>query len=227
MFNINVHRKEYQYDYATVIPKLLPEKICTELRSRVNSAIQDQKVKLVNHNGLGNDLVTDNGGKYLHHIFQGQDVRDHLPELVSFYHALPPIVEMVTSLDVVVSPYDRSDINIKVYPAGGGTLGLHRDTNGITVLLFLTTNKEAPLRMQMPRTHPSKKEPWIEHKNIYANSGDLLIMRGRDVLHDCEPTITEQKMTVVLNFYDQADTWRPTQFDSFVYDGIAPTMAEV
>jgi hypothetical protein len=227
MFNINIHRKEYHHDFVTVISKLLPEKICAVLRNRVNEVIAAGNVKIVNHKGLGNSSVSDGGGQYLHHIFQGQDVRDYLPELVSFYHSLVPLVGMVTCLDAIASPHDRSDINIKVYPAGGGTLGLHRDTNGITVLLFLTTNKEAPLRMQIPRTHPSKEQPWVEHKKIYANAGDLLIMRGRDVLHDCEPTITEQKMTVVLNFYDKNDTWRPAQFDSFVYDGVAPDVVEV
>jgi hypothetical protein len=128
---------------------------------------------------------------------------------------------LVTNTDTIVSPYEQSEINIKAYPPGGGTLGEHYDTNGITVLLFLTTNKEAPLRMQIPRFHPNKGK-WIENKSIYANQGSLLVMKGREILHDCEPTVYEQKLTVVLNYYEEGDTWRPEQFDNSVYNGIEP-----
>lgn len=129
---------------------------------------------------------------------------------------------MITHTDAVISPYPLSDVNIKAYPAGGGTLGLHYDTNGITVLLFLTTNKEAPLRMQIERSHPSKKESWIEHRHIHACKGSLLVMQGRKVLHDSEPTISEQKFSVVYNYYERHDTYRHEDFDDFVYYGAKP-----
>jgi hypothetical protein len=222
MFQIDKYRSSYHHDYVTVIPNILPKNICAELRKRVNDVIDQGFITLVDHQGKGTDTVSDSGGRYLHHIFKGEDVREYLPELTAVYHSLLPLVNMVTCSDVIVSPYPRSDINIKVYPPGGGTLGEHFDTNGITVLLFLTTNREAPLRLQIPRSHPSKKESWIEREQIYADEGSVLIMRGREVLHDCAPTVTEQKMTVVMNFYKRTDTWRPAQFDSFVYDGIDP-----
>ncbi|MFB2538393.1 MULTISPECIES: hypothetical protein [unclassified Acinetobacter] len=76
--------------------------------------------------------------------------------------------------------------------------------------------------MQIPRTHPSKKEAWIEHKNIYAKKGALLIMQGRKTLHDSEPTVSEQKLSVVLNYYERNDTYRHEDFDNFVYYGIKP-----
>lgn len=148
-------------------------------------------------------------------------MREHLPELVTLYRSTLPLVSAITNQDAVLSPHQRSDINIKVYPPGGGTLGEHYDTNGITVLLFLTSNKEAPLRMQVPRRHPSR-EPWVEKRNIYATAGSLLVMKGREILHDCEPTVTEQKISVVLNYYVRGDTWRHDEFDNFVCDGVSP-----
>ena len=122
----------------------------------------------------------------------------------------------------MVSPYPASDVNIKAYPPGGGTLGLHYDTNGITCLLFLTTNQEAPLRFSVERSHPSKKEPWLEHGRIHARKGALLLMQGRKVLHDCEPTVSEQKLSVVYNYYERHDTYRHADFDNFVYYGSQP-----
>lgn len=222
MFNIQKHRHDYFYNLATVITDLIPVEICDNLTDRVNKIIAQGQVDRVQHTGLGNTAVSDLGGEYNHHIFKGPDIKQHLPELNAIYHAILPLISLVTCTDTVVSPYSLSDINIKAYPPGGGTLGLHYDTNGITVLLFLTENKEAPLRMQIERCHPSKKEPWIEHKKIYAKKGSLLIMQGRKTLHDSEPTITEQKLSVVYNFYERQDTYRHEDFDNFVYYGNRP-----
>jgi hypothetical protein len=105
-------------------------------------------------------------------------------------------------------------------------LGLHYDTNGITVLLFLTTNQEAPLRYQVERSHPSRKEAWVEHGKVHARKGALLIMQGRKVLHDCEPTLKEQKLSVVYNYYERHDTYRHPDFDNFVYYGARPSRLE-
>lgn len=222
MFDINKHRYDYFYNIATVIENLIPADICDNLTDRVNNIIAQGLVDRVKHAGLGTDAVSDMGGVYNHHIFKGPDIRVHLPELNAIYHAIVPMISMITCADAIVSPYPLSDINIKAYPPGGGTLGLHYDTNGITVLLFLTENKEAPLRMQIERKHPEKKEPWIEHKKIYARKGALLVMQGRKTLHDSEPTVTEQKLSVVYNFYERHDTYRHEDFDNFVYYGNQP-----
>ncbi|MDF4002667.1 hypothetical protein P3W33_04530 [Luteibacter sp. PPL552] len=220
-FDLSRHVREYHYDFVTVIDEVMSPQQCGVLRSRIERLIAEGHVKLVDHVGLGNTAVSDEGGRYLHHMFEGEDVRRFLPELTAVYHAALPLVSAVTSQDVVVSPYPRSDVNIKVYPPGGGTLGEHYDTNGITVLLFLTTNREAPLRMQVPRSHPSRGR-WTERRDIHATEGSLLVMKGREVLHDCEPTIRERKISVVLNYYVRGDTWRHAAFDDFVYDGVAP-----
>lgn len=222
MFDINQYRHDYFYNLATVIDGLIPEDLCDALAARINRIISGQGVDWVKHQHLGTDAVSDLGGEYNHQIFKGDDIRQHLPELSAIYHALVPLVSLVTHTDTVVSPYPLSDINIKAYPPGGGTLGLHYDTNGITVLLFLTTNQEAPLRMQVERSHPSKKAPWIEHRHIFAKKGSLLIMQGRKTLHDSEPTLTEQKLSVVYNYYERHDTYRHEDFDNFVYYGIKP-----
>lgn len=219
MFDINHHRHDYFYNLATVIGGLIPDDLCDALAARVNSIIAAQGVDWVRHQSLGTDAVSDLGGAYNHHIFKGDDIRRHLPELTAIYHSLVPLV---IHTDAVVSPYPLSDINIKAYPPGGGTLGLHYDTNGITVLLFLTTNQEAPLRMQIERSHPSQKAPWIEHRRIFATKGSLLIMQGRKTLHDSEPTQNEQKLTVVYNYYERHDTYRHEDFDNFVYYGMQP-----
>ncbi|WP_438870348.1 hypothetical protein [Pseudomonas sp. L1(2025)] len=222
MFDVNQHRHDYFYNLATVIGGIIPDDLCDTLAARVNNIIAVQGVDWVKHQGLGTDAVSDLGGVYNHHIFKGDDIRRYVPELTAIYHSLVPLISLITHTDTVVSPYPLSDINIKAYPAGGGTLGLHYDTNGITVLLFLTTNQEAPLCMQVERHHPSQEKPWIEHRRIFATKGSLLIMQGRKTLHHSEPTVTEQKLSVVYNYYERDDTYRHEDFDNFVYFGKQP-----
>lgn len=47
-------------------------------------------------------------------------------------------------------------------------------------------------------------------------------MQGRKVLHDSAPTKTEQKISVIYNYYERHDTYRHKDFDNFVYFGIKP-----
>ncbi|OGT46822.1 MAG: hypothetical protein A3F17_05065 [Gammaproteobacteria bacterium RIFCSPHIGHO2_12_FULL_41_15] len=222
MFEINKYRYDYFYNYCTMIEGLIPAIVCDRLAKVINQRIEDGSVRLVKHEGRGNQAVSDLGGQYKHHIFKGQDIRSYLPELEILYHGVLPLVSLITCTDAIVSPYEQSDINIKAYPPGGGTLGKHYDSNGISVLFFLTDNHEAPLRLEIPRSHPSQVKPWIEHKKVYAKKGALLLLQGRKVLHDCEPTVNEQKLTVVCNYYERHDTYRHEDFDNFVYYGIQP-----
>lgn len=224
-FSLTRHVREYHYDYVTVLPGVMSKPQSSILVARIEQLIDEGSVKLVDHTGMGTSVVSDAGGRYLHYIFEGSDVRRHFPELGVLYRAILPVVAAITSQDVVLSPHQRSDVNIKCYPPGGGTLGQHFDTNGITVLLFLTTNQEAPLRMQIPRWHPLDKDS-TEGRDVYAEAGSLLVMKGREVLHGCVPTVLERKMTVILNYYVRDDTWRDEGFDDFVYDGKDPGQAK-
>lgn len=127
-FDLLKHARDFQYDYVTVVDGIMSHDMCQRLRERINEIIANGKVRLVNHQGQGTTAVSDLGGRYLHHIFQGNDVREHLPELVTLYRSILPLVSAITNQDAVLSPHQRSDINIKVYPPGGGTLGEHYDT---------------------------------------------------------------------------------------------------
>ena len=124
MFDINKHNHEYFYDYATVIENLIPENLCDILADRVNQCVSKNSVEHVLHESLGTDAVSDLGGKYNHYIFKGQDIRNELKELVAIYHAVVPMISMITCSDIIVSPYPQSDINIKAFTFFLGFFGL-------------------------------------------------------------------------------------------------------
>ena len=114
MFDIQEHQHNYFYNLATVIDDLIPVEICDNLADRANTAIALGLVDHVNHSGLGNDAVSDHGGVYNHHIFKGPDIRAHLPELNAIYHAIAPLISLISCTDSIVSPYPISDINLSL-----------------------------------------------------------------------------------------------------------------
>ncbi len=211
-------QNEYLYKLYLEIEGVIPKPVCREIFNKAKNLIDEGKITLVNHEGLGTDEELDGAGKYFHYIFKGGDIRDHFPELVVLYHCLLPQIALVTCSKAVLSPYRDSDINIKAYPPGGGTIGWHYDTNTITALLYLTSNTEAPLEMEIRRSHPSKPD-WVEKVDYHAREGSLFLMQGRKVWHQSRPTEKEYKMVVVLNYYTETDQWRPSHFDDFVYGG--------
>lgn len=198
-FELSRHRREYHEDFATVVDDVLDDEQCGTLRRRVDWLIAEGQVRRIDHRPLG--------GACLHHLFEGDEVRMHLPELTAVYHASLPLIAAITAKDVVLSPHRRSSINIRAYPAGGGAQGGHYDANGITALLYLTTNTEAPLRMDIPREHPEHGS-CIEQRHYLARAGSLLVMKGRDVIHDSSPTVVERKVSVVFRYGERGDTWR-------------------
>lgn len=105
MFDIDLHRRNYFYDLATVIEGLIPESICDTLTERVNDIIKANGVNLIKHQSLGTDAVSDLGGEYNHHIFKGDDIRGCLPELNAVYHALVPLATRITGFIMMPNPF--------------------------------------------------------------------------------------------------------------------------
>jgi hypothetical protein len=224
MFDIERHRREYHHELITVIPNVFPADLCQKLTERLLGLIERGAIPLVDHEGKGTELELDEGGKYLHHLVDGGGIREHFLELQGAYFAQTQLIAAITSDDVVCSPYPDSDINIKAYPPNGGTVGRHRDTNGITVLMYLTTNTEGPLRLEIDHDDPwagtaMSLQNSTEHREVFAEAGSMVLMQGRKVVHDSEPMKNEFKAVVIYNYYSRGDTRRPGHFDDFVYRG--------
>jgi len=219
MFEIERHRHEYLYNYVTVVPGVIPLETCNRLNVAIGDHIRDGVPRNVQHEGQGTRGELDYGGAYRHHLFDGSHIRAHFPYLMGVYQVLRPLVSLITCCDVVHSPYPVSDVNIKAYPSAGGTIGWHEDTNGITCLIYLTTNTEGQLLLDVPVSKPWMDEVRFERRTIQPVAGSMLLMQGRKVKHMSTPMASEVKNVVVYNFYQRGDTWRPTNFDELVYEG--------
>lgn len=159
---------------------------------------------------------TDKGGAYHHHVIEGDVVRTRLPLLWGWYESVRWLAEAVTMRPVILSPYDRSAVNVKVYTEGDEQ-GWHLDTNAVTALLYLTDvpAKYGTILLPVPR-HPEDEPDPVQHA---VTAGTLLLMQGRRVLHRVPKLGPDAplRITAPLNLYHPDDTWRPADIDDVVY----------
>jgi hypothetical protein len=75
------------------------------------------------------------------HIWQGA-AHAFCRELdaLTAYEVAQVVIEEITKLDVITSPYPLSAVNINRYDAPGGKMSVHCDTNPVSALLYLTDN---------------------------------------------------------------------------------------
>lgn len=218
MFDVERHRREYHHDLHTVIPEVLPADLCSRLVDRLKGLITDQRIPMVDRERKKRTVDLEFDGRYLHYLADGPRVRRSFPELESVYHLLRIFLVTLTSRDVIVSPHKVSDITINGYPPGGGTLGAHYDTNGITVLIYLTTNTEGPLRLEIEHDDPWRGTSMelsrsAVKKEILPVAGSMVVMQGRRVRHDSAPMREEFKAVAIFNYYWTGDTRRPEGLD--------------
>src|SRR4051794_39796586 len=188
MYNITKLQNEYHYNYYTVLPEFLPDRLCVQLRDTAEALIDSGSTLFIDEDRAPSRLELEMGGKYRHYLIGGTSIQQHLPVLAGVYHALLPFLKILTSEDVVVSPYPDSDINIKVYPPNGGTAALHKDTNWLTGLIYLTTNSEGALRVRWQNEDPWQGTEMGEQQpdriDVLPTSGALILMQGRRLMHE-------------------------------------------
>jgi len=102
-----------------------------------------------------------------------------LPSLGLFYYAFLPTVRVVTQQDAVVSPHERSAYSVKLYRPPNGVQGWQYDSNGITVLLYLTDNPRSGTTII---TGVDSKECTVS-----PEADSIRLMRGRECYHRAAP----------------------------------------
>jgi len=207
--NLNLHRSEYEVLGFTVLD-VIPEDIALAWGEAIVFAIHNpgrgRRIDVEDPRGEVGEGI---GGRLYYDLVDGIDCEEVVPSMVDAYRILPALLSAVTGLDVVVSPYQRSKVCGKRYPAGGGEQGWHFDTNGITVVAYLSTNEDGPTIIR-----PLDGSP---EQHVFPKAGSLLLMQGRKVWHKGGRAIAEDKTISPWNYYVEGDTWRPPGLDEQIY----------
>jgi hypothetical protein len=217
--NLDRHRAEYHNDLLTVVPDVIDADLLGAWNERVEQLLAAGRAIRRDEEGRGGGEVLDGGGAYRHFVLDGLMVRQHLPGLMVAYEVLKHVIAAVTLHDVrtAARAYPRSAVNVKVYRGEGSQQGWHYDTNAITGLLYLTTNREGGTLCRIPRDHPVEALRTHQERRVLPVAGSLLIMQGRRVWHRAEPMTAETKVVAPLNYYTADDLWRPEGIDDLVY----------
>jgi hypothetical protein len=160
----------------------------------------------------------DNAMVYRHYLtLNGHQIRELIPDMHIWYQSLIPLWSAITFWDVITSPHVLSDCNVKIYQGEKAGHGWHYDTNGLTVLLYLSDNSTGGTRLQpLDNAHP-QQEADTRTVVVLPRKGHFLVMRGRKVYHCGESCENEVKIACPWNYYIAGDVWRPNSLDLVSY----------
>ncbi len=143
-----------------------------------------------------------------YHALDGRGIARRLGSVLAAYEALLPTVARVAGCPAVLSPYERSAVTALVYTPPGGFQGWHRDTNGITVIVYCTDNTDGETELVDLKGERHLLKPEL---------GAALFMQGRLLDHCGRPVAEKVKICMPWNYYHQGDTARPAGLDEDIY----------
>jgi hypothetical protein len=181
----------------------LPDFISQELAAE----LAERALGLANSHGIARDGYPKRGGRSLHDILDGMVIQEQFPELEAIYSRARDVAERIVRTPVILSPYARSGVNIRVYRQVESEDGWHYDSNPLSALLYLTSGG-SPTQFQI------SDDTLLD---IYPASGLLLLFNGRKLLHHV-PKGDQLRITCPLNLYYPDDTYRPDEVDEVLFE---------
>lgn len=133
-----------------------------------------------------------------------------LPKLKQFYEYFCSELRNITKLNVITSPYERSAYYCKAYTEKEDEQGWHFDTNGLTVVLYLTTNTSGATEIE-----PSNTSKLV---HVFPKGGTALVLQGRECWHRACPIENEEiKVIILLNYYVDKAQAREPSLDKIIF----------
>lgn len=141
----------------------------------------------------------------------------HFPEIMGFYLGAIGAAIAVTGRQVILSPFGKSAVTLKLYRGAGSQHGWHLETNNVTGLLYLTDHPEELGEGAMEWVRPGEAREAV--RRYWPRAGDMAFMQGMDVWHRVAPLKVglRERMVVVMNYYVEGEVSRPAGLDALHY----------
>ncbi len=204
MENLETYEKEYLEQGFTVLDNMVPLAASWK-ESILNSKdlrevyVSEEKRKVAAGKGSLKYAALDR--------FQTDSV---VSELNDYYEKLVEILIQITHQEVITSPYERTAYYSKVYRNKGDEQGWHYDTNGLTVIIYLTNNQDSG-RTEIEKLDGSGT------LFVAPKAGSILIMQGRRCWHRAEPIMSGIKVICPLNYYTGRAEPRDSRLDDIIF----------
>lgn len=209
----------------TIFDNLFPEELLLEWKKNVEWLSKNSEAAGVNRIDKEytetNIEARDDKGLYRFTSIDGR-ANSEFKGLKNYYHCLSHFLSILSGLDIVESSDFQSAITFMHYKSGGSTLTHHFDTNFLTLLLYLTDNEDGgtqiqPLNTLRPTLLGCADEVIGEPIIILPKFGRVVAFLGRKVWHGSLPSIKSDKISVVFNYYENGDGWRPKEISERLY----------
>lgn len=210
LLNLSKHQQQYDEWGFTVLPVIPPDVAELWAKSLVYAFDVERLGRRIDVQDERGEVGDGIGGRLFYDLIDGVECESIVPTMVDAYRIMPALLSTVTRQDVIVSPYPRSKVCGKRYPAHGGQQGWHFDTNGITVVAYLSTNVDGATRVR------PLNGGGIE-VDIFPVAGSILLMQGRNVWHRGGTVEAADKVISPWNYYVEGDTERPEGLDEQIY----------
>lgn len=202
---------DYRSKGLTLIPNAVPKWLCEKLQlialNNKGTSV-DHKAPYEDNDGAPYPPeLMDEGGHYKYNYLSGKQLDVLYPEIELAYHHALLLARKVTREDAIPSPYQQSKY-LLIHYTEGGRQGHHRDTQPITVLLYVTDCEDGETVANLFDGTEVRIKP---------RAGTILIMQGRHVRHESAECKSGNKIVVPFNVYTTTDTWRPDSLDSDTY----------
>ena len=204
--DLSTARREFLARGVVILPQALDASLCDELAQRALA------LPAASRSELDTDASAHgvSGGRIRHGLFDGYAVARHLPELRGAYLGLCPLLAAVTGEDLIPGGFEESDVNVLVYDEQS-LKEAHHDTVPVTLVVPLTTH---------PKGHGVLHLVDLAgHEHRYTSTaGDLVVFRGRQVLHWLDAaTLDAPRVSVNANYYTPDDHGRAPGIDGALY----------
>lgn len=209
-----------------VLENLFPDSVIKEWHDFVNYHSPLLNVEGINHIHKKFDKpnleARDAAGEYKftsidgRKCFEFQGVRE-------YYVCMTNFLSLFSGLDIVPSWDKQSAVTFMNYTAPGGQIVPHYDTNGFTLLIYLTSNEDEGATMLYPLT--SLRPTLLGEPDeiigkpvfIYPKVGTAVFFQGRRCWHQSLPVFKNDKISSVWNYYEKNDNWRPADVSKRLY----------
>lgn len=142
-------------------------------------------------------------------LLDGYAVVRNAPDLTILHSEMLTIVQHVSGMDVIPSPYIKSAVNVRRYRKGD-TEGRHFDTQDLACVLFLTEG--APLVVEIDGQEI--EVPCIPDR--------LVIFDGKHIRHRVPAVDWDQcRLSVPLNYSLRDNYARPSYIDRMLYQNMS------
>lgn len=186
-----------------LIPEYIESNVC---RDMIDAIENSEKLRFVEQE----NTYTPHG-KSIHYAIDSYGLDFCWPGIGRLYDNSLSIVASLIQKELISSPYERSKYYVKKYPAPEGNQGWHKDTNCLSVVLYLSDNYSGETEIICSDGIT---------RLVHPQAGKMLVLDGSRLMHRARAVAFGSKYTLIMNMYHPDHPDRPVDLDEKIFGSV-------